>query len=134
MNSENRLFDSNVNILFVKPETEHVGLSAVRLPLLVVLIFLLWEWHTRDEADKNIDEKGGDEGCEAHLNIASDEIKTPPHDNFTEIIWVSRISPEAGFDELTSAWSWVCKVILKLFVGEILDQEAHEPNSKTNII
>jgi len=58
----------------------------------------------------------------------------PPHKSFSEIIGVSRISPQSWSDELTSTWLGTCKMVSELFIWNNFNEETHQPYDGTNVV
>jgi len=121
-------------IWFIEPKGEHICFFAVSLPFGVFSIFLFWEWYAWYESEEEGDEDWGEDHNEAELDVHGNEEDAPPHDGFTEVIWVAGVSPKTWLDELACAWFWSRQVVSELAIGHNFDDETEKPDCGSDIV
>lgn len=80
-----------------------------------------------------MDEKWPEEGLPALWGTAGHDVKTPPHDDLTEVVWMTGVSPES----LGHYLSFVLWLVLEdnvLVVTHSLKQEADDPDTSSNLL
>ncbi len=116
------------------PWEKDIDLAAVSLPLRVALVLLLQQGHARQESYQVRDKHWCPDSDPAPLNTARNKPDTPPEDSLSEVVGMSRESPETFIDKLFLAWGLVGDMALELLVTHDLKDEAKKPDSRTDIV
>ena len=123
-----------ITVFVHEPRDEAVRLSAVGLELRVALVFPLKEWYPAHISDQERDEQRRVNCDIAIWNGACDQVDSPPEDRLAEVVWVSRVAPQAPLDELRLAHRFICQVLLELLIADPFEKEAEQPDCNAQVV